>query len=84
MHWEDPERGTEWVYLTYSKDEPGNDKRSATALVRAEWRADAKALGPLEDLFVALPYEGTHHHYGARRHRRGRQIVPDVRGTRKA
>ena len=48
MHWEDPERGTEWVYLTYSKDEPGNDKRSATALVRAEWRADAKALGPLE------------------------------------
>ena len=44
MHWEDPERGTEWVYLTYSKDEPGNDKRSATALVRAEWRADAKAL----------------------------------------
>ena len=66
MHWEDPERGTEWVYLTYSKDEPGNDKRSATALVRAEWRADAKALGPLEDLFVALPYEGTHHHYGSR------------------
>ena len=66
MHWEDPERGTEWVYLTYSKDEPGNDKRSATALVRAEWRADAKALGPLEELFVALPYEGTHHHYGSR------------------
>ena len=66
MHWEDPERGTEWVYLTYSKDEPGNDKRSATALVRAEWRADKKALGPLEELFVALPYEGTHHHYGSR------------------
>ena len=66
MHWEDPERGTEWVYLTYSKDEPGNDKRSATALVRAEWRADAKALGPLQELFVALPYEGTHHHYGSR------------------
>ena len=66
MHWEDPERGTEWVYLTYSKDEPGNDKRSATALVRAEWRADAKALGPLEELFVALPYEDTHRHYGSR------------------
>ena len=66
MHWKDPERGTEWVYLTYSKDEPGNDKRSATALVRAEWRADRKALGPLEELFVALPYEGTHHHYGSR------------------
>ena len=66
MHWEDAERGTEWVYLTYSKNEPGNDKRSATALVRAEWRAAAKALGPLEELFVALPYEGTHHHYGSR------------------
>ena len=66
MHWEDPERGTEWVYLTYSKDEPGNDKNSATALVRAEWRAEEKALGPLEELFVALPYEGTHHHYGSR------------------
>ena len=66
MHWKDPESGTEWVYLTYSKDDPGNDKRSATALVRAEWRADTKALGPLDELFVALPYEGTHHHYGSR------------------
>ena len=66
MHWEDSKSGIEWVYLTYSKDEPGNDKRSATALVRAEWRADTKALGPLEELFVALPYEGTHHHYGSR------------------
>ena len=66
MHWEDPESGIEWVYLTYSKDKPGDDRSSATALVRAEWRAEEKALGPLEELFVALPYEGTHHHYGSR------------------
>lgn len=66
MHWVDPQDGQAWVYLTYSKNEPGDDKRSATALVRGRWMPDGPALGPLEDMFVAEPYEDTHRHYGSR------------------
>ena len=66
MHWQDEATGEAWVYLTYSKDRPGDADQSATALVRAPWSAEAERIGPWEELFVATPYEKTHHHYGSR------------------
>ncbi len=66
MHWQDKFSGEEWVYLTYSKDKPGDAAQSATALVRAPWHAATDRIDAWEELFVALPYEKTHHHYGSR------------------
>ena len=66
MHWQDPSTLEEWVYLTYSKDRPGDADQSATALVRAPWSAETEGIEAWEELFVATPYEKTHHHYGSR------------------
>ena len=66
MHWRDNDAGEEWVYLTYSKDRPGDAGQSATALVRAPWSAETESIEAWEELFVATPYEKTHHHYGSR------------------
>lgn len=66
MHWQDPSTEEDWVYLTYSKDRPGNANESATALVRALWSAETERIEVWEELFVATPYEKTHHHYGSR------------------
>lgn len=66
MHWQDPETGAEWIYLTYSKNKPGDKASSATALVRSPWNASGPETGPWETLFIAEPYESTHHHYGSR------------------
>lgn len=66
MHWRDHDAGEEWVYLTYSKDRPGDAGQSATVLVRAPWSAETERIEAWEELFVATPYEKTHHHYGSR------------------
>ena len=66
MHWKDDATGKEWVYLTYSKDRPGDANQSATALVRAQWSSDVECIDAWDELFVAQPYEKTHHHYGSR------------------
>ena len=66
MHWRDNEEGKEWVFLTYSKDRPGDSGQSATALIRAPWSAETERIEAWEELFVATPYEKTHHHYGSR------------------
>lgn len=68
MFWEDPQSEAAWVYLTYSKVNPDDDSESATALVRSPWpglQGDI-ALTRWEELFVAVPYEKTHRHYGSR------------------
>jgi glucose/arabinose dehydrogenase len=66
--WEDPATDSSWVYLTYSRLHPENKSFSATGLVRGAWQetGDTVSLGPLETLFIATPYEKTHHHYGSR------------------
>lgn len=66
MHWRDNDAGKEWIFLTYSKDRPGDSGQSATALVRAPWSAETECIEAWEELFVATPYEKTHHHYGSR------------------
>jgi glucose/arabinose dehydrogenase len=66
MHWRDNDAGKEWVFLTYSKDRPGDSGQSATALIRAPWSAETERIEAWEELFVATPYEKTHHHYGSR------------------
>lgn len=52
-----------FIYLSYSKKEPGGNK-ATTAVVRATLENN-KLVDP-EDIFIALPYEGTRHHYGSR------------------
>lgn len=66
--WTDPHEGTSWVYLTYSADHPEDSELSATALVRGIWteKEGMLSLSELSTLFVATPYEKTHHHYGSR------------------
>jgi glucose/arabinose dehydrogenase len=66
--WEDPETGSPWVYLTYSRENPDHKKLSATSLIRGEWteRENTMTLENLETLFIATPYEKTFHHYGSR------------------
>ena len=66
MHWKNEASGEEWIYLTYSKVCPGDANQSATAMVRAPWSAGKQNLDDWEELFVAVPYETTHHHYGSR------------------
>ena len=66
MHWRDNDAGKEWVFLTYSKDRPGDSGQSATALIRAPWSAETERIEAWEELFVATPYEKTHLHYGSR------------------
>ena len=66
--WTDPTTDSSWVYLTYSRLHPFDKDLSATGLVRGVWHEteDSVRLGTLETLFIATPYEKTHHHYGSR------------------
>ena len=66
MHWQDPETSQAWIYLTYSKNKPGDNALSATALIRAPYTAEIVQFDTWESLFVAEPYEATHRHYGSR------------------
>ncbi len=66
MHWNDSTSGNEWIYLTYSKNKPGDPDYSATALIRAPWNDQGDSFNNWEELFVAEPYEKTHRHYGSR------------------
>lgn len=54
-----------FLYLSYSKfKDSAGEKWSTTAVMRAKWLGDK--LGEQKDIFVALPYEKTRHHYGSR------------------
>lgn len=66
--WTDNKTLESWVYLSYSKLHPDNDRLSATGLIRGRWEvADSTfRLADVETLFIATPYEKTHHHYGSR------------------
>ncbi len=66
--WTDPATDSSWVYLTYSRLHPTDKNLSATGLVRGTWQEtdDIVQLGTLETLFIATPYEKTHHHFGSR------------------
>lgn len=68
MVWNDPEASTPWIYLTYSKNHPEDDKRSATAVIRGTLnRSDEGFSVPhWQTLMVATPYAKTHRHYGSR------------------
>jgi len=62
--WEDA--GAVWVYLTWSKVHPDDDRLSSTALGRGRWNAGARRLDGFEELFVAEPWSRNRHHYGGR------------------
>jgi glucose/arabinose dehydrogenase len=68
MVWNDPETSTPWIYLTYSKNHPDDDKRSATAVVRGTLDQSDEGFSVTEwqTLLVATPYAKTHRHYGSR------------------
>ncbi|MGR3810532.1 PQQ-dependent sugar dehydrogenase [Jiulongibacter sp. NS-SX5] len=54
-----------WIYLTYAKSKgEGKDMLSTTALVRG--KLEGNTLVQKEELFEALPYLPTRHHYGGR------------------
>ncbi len=53
-----------WVYLSYSKPNPQNGSQQTTAVARG--KLTGNALTELEDIFIALPYQSTTHHYGSR------------------
>jgi aldose sugar dehydrogenase len=50
-----------WIYLTYSKPGEGG---AATTLTRTKLQGNA--LVNTEELFTALPFAGTEHHFGSR------------------
>ena len=54
---------TGWIYLTYSKPEPGS-QQTATAVARA--RLEETGLTDVEELFVQDRYSGAGRHYGSR------------------
>ena len=58
--------GAVWVYLTWSKVHPDDDRLSTTALGRGRWNAGARRLDGFEELFVAEPWSRNRHHYGGR------------------
>lgn len=54
-----------WVYLSYSKlKTEGGKKLTATAVVRGKIKGDQFVES--QEIFVALPYTSTRHHYGSR------------------
>lgn len=54
-----------WIYLTYSKSKNENGRvMSTTALVRGKLQGNT--LAQQEEIFEALPYFPTRHHYGGR------------------
>ncbi len=52
------------IYLSYSKPNEDNRGQATTAIMRA--RLEGLQLKEQEDIFVALPYSTTRHHYGSR------------------
>lgn len=54
-----------WVYLSYSKlKTEGGKKLTATAVVRGKIKGDQFVES--QEIFVALPFTSTRHHYGSR------------------
>ena len=53
-----------YIYLSYSKRSPSDDKLATTAVARAE--INGNELVDVADLFVAEPYSKKRHHYGSR------------------
>lgn len=54
-----------WLYLSYSKlKTDGGKKLTATAVVRGKIKGDQFVES--QEIFVALPYTSTRHHYGSR------------------
>ncbi|MCV9385953.1 PQQ-dependent sugar dehydrogenase [Reichenbachiella ulvae] len=52
------------LYFSYSKIDPNNQYMLTTAVARAQLQDNA--LTEVEDIFIALPYHGTGHHFGSR------------------
>ena len=52
------------VYLSYSKKNPENSSQQTTAVAKA--KLTGNSLTGMKDIFVALPYRSTTHHYGSR------------------
>jgi len=53
------------LYLSYSKfKDSAGEKWSTTAILKAKWMGDK--LAEQKDIFVAMPYKKTKHHYGCR------------------
>lgn len=52
------------VYLSYSRTNPDNSSERTTAVVRA--RLEGNNLTQVENIFTALPYLNSGHHYGSR------------------
>ena len=57
--------GTVWVYLTWSKAHPEDNRLSTTAMGRGKWTGNGTLEG-FTELFVATPWSRNHHHYGGR------------------
>lgn len=53
-----------WVYLTYSKPNPDGSDSGTTAVVRGQLFGNR--LTQVEEIFEALPYLPTNHHFGSR------------------
>lgn len=53
-----------WIYMAYSKLNPQNAKEATTAIVRGKIKNDNFV--EQEEIFVALPYSTSVHHYGVR------------------
>ncbi|MES2847965.1 MAG: PQQ-dependent sugar dehydrogenase [Bacteroidota bacterium] len=52
------------IYLSYSKAEDGYSGKSTTAIMKAI--LDGNTLKQQQDIFVALPYSSTRHHYAGK------------------
>lgn len=52
------------LYLSYSRANPSNTSQNTTAVVRA--RLEGTSLEQVENIFTALPYLNSGHHYGSR------------------
>lgn len=53
-----------FVYLSYSRANPNNASERTTAVARG--RLEGNSLVQVENIFTALPYLGSTHHYGSR------------------
>ncbi|MBT8185406.1 MAG: PQQ-dependent sugar dehydrogenase, partial [Eudoraea sp.] len=52
------------VYLSYSRVNPNNSSEQTTAVARA--RLEGSNMAQVENIFTALPYLNSSHHYGSR------------------
>jgi len=53
-----------WLYITYSKPNPDNNREATTAVVRA--KLSENQLTEVEEIFVAKPYGKKPYHFGGR------------------